>query len=388
MESFSRDHSSNLSRSSLNRQWKPLDLFRTASTQSLLRTGIAIAAAWIPLLVLCAFRGHTIFLSFLKDYASQSRLLLALPVLMLAERPLHSRLSRVAHHFETFVVPDEQRCQMQSAWASHERLRDSAVVRIVGVLLTYATAAWLSQYLSPGGSEFVSWWTGGGGFRWLTPAGTWAFFVSYPILAYYTYLWLWRQFLWARFLRSTSLLNLRLIAAHPDHLGGLGFLEASILGQLPFSFCVGLGLAGAVANRVLNEGYKLLAFRYLAPALIAAVLFVCIAPYFFFIRTLMLMRRRGMESYGAFAHAVGEQFEKKWLPQTNSLNEEVLSVPDFTATGNLFAVVHNIDEIRVIPVGAVDVYAIVVAALIPAIPVVIGAIPINTLIKAAMKLLF
>ena len=151
---------------------------------------------------------------------------------------------------------------------------------------------------------------GGAGFKSFSPAGMWVFFVSYPILGYYTLLWLWRQLLWARFLRSTSLLHLRLIAAHPDHLGGLGFLEASMLGQLPFSFCLGLSLAGAVANRVLNEGHPLLSFRYLALALIVAVLFVCIAPYLFFTRFLMLMRRRGMQP-----------MEPSLMPWANSLRK-------------------------------------------------------------------
>ena len=95
-------------------------------------------------------------------------------------------------------------------WNSCESLRNSKLVRILIVVLTYATAAFLSQYLSPTGSEFVSWWKGGPGFRTFSLAGTWAFFVSYPVLVYFTYLWIWRQFLWARFLRSTTQLQLNL----------------------------------------------------------------------------------------------------------------------------------------------------------------------------------
>ena len=49
---------------------------------------------------------------------------------------------------------------------------------------------------------------------------------------------------------------------------------------------------------------------------------------------------------------------------------------------------HNIDDIRIIPAGAVNLYAIIAAALIPALPVVIAAIPFNTLIRAAMGFLF
>jgi hypothetical protein len=258
---------------------------------------------------------------------------------------------------------------------------------VILLLATYAIAVWLSEFLQPEGSEFLSWWKGGDGFRFFSLAGTWAIFISYPILGYLTLLWIWRQVVWARFLRSTTLLNLRLIAAHPDHLGGLGFLEASLLGQLPFSFCLGVGLAGAVANRVMYEGQKVIAYRFLAPFLIAAALLISVAPYFFFTPTLMQMRRRGMLKYGFLAHAVGEQFEQKWLDREDSLTEDVLTVPDFTATGNLYGIARNIEEIRIVPVAKINVYLFVIAALIPFIPVVIGVIPFNILLRAAMKLL-
>jgi hypothetical protein len=367
--------------------WRLLDLFRDATAPMLIRAAIAVAIAWVPLAVFSAFQGHEAFLSFLTDFASQSRFLIVVPVLILGERPIHARYAQVAHHFEISLVADNEQPRFHSQWRSYEKLKDSTAIRVILLLVTYALAGWLSEFLSPEGSEFLNWWKGGGGFRFLSLAGTWALFVSYPILVYLTLLWIWRQIIWARFLRSTTLLNLRLIAAHPDHLGGLGFLEASLLGQLSFSFCLGVGLAGAIANRVFYEGQKVLAYRFLAPVLIAAALLISVAPYFFFTPTLMQMRRRGMLRYGALAHAVGEQFEQKWLDRANSLNEEVLAAPDFSATGDLYAVVHNIEEIRVVPVAAINVYMFVIAALVPCIPVVIAAIPFDVLLKAALKLL-
>ena len=240
--------------------------FPDRQSRTLTRTFIAVAVAWIPLAVLSALRGGTSFLSFLTDYATQSRFLLILPVLILAEPQLRERLALVAHHFEADLVPRDQWPEFQANWNSCERLRDSGLARAVIILLVGATAVFLSRYLSPSGSEFVDWWRGGTGFKSFSLAGVWAFFVSYPILVYFTFLWIWRQLLWARFLRSTTRLKLALIAAHPDHLGGLGFLEASILGQIPFSFCIGVGLAGAIANRVLHHGYPLMSYRFLAPA--------------------------------------------------------------------------------------------------------------------------
>jgi hypothetical protein len=364
-----------------------LDLFRDATAPMLIRAAIIAAVAWVPSAILSAFQGMPAFLSFLTDYAVLSRFLIIIPVLILAERPLDARYALVAHHFEMSLVAEHQRFRFESLWASYERLKDSSAIKVILLLVTYALAGWLSKFLHPEGFEFLNWWKGGGGFSFFSLAGTWAFFISYPILVYLTILWIWRQMMWARFLRGTTLLKLRLIAVHPDHLGGLGFLEAALLAQLPFSFCLGVGLAGAIANRVFHEGQQVFAYRFLAPVLIAVALLIAATPYFFFTPTLIQMRRRGMLKYGALARAVGEQFEHKWLDREDGLNEEVLGTSDFASTRNLYGVVDYIDEIRVVPVAAINVYLFVIAALIPCIPVVIAAIPFNVLMKVVMKLL-
>ena len=373
---------------SLSRPQLLLDLFRTASSQTLAWTAVAVAVAWVPLAVLSSLHGAGLFRSFLTDYATQSRFLIIIPVLILSAPNLHQRRSQVAQHIEDFLVPGDQYAKFHEDWTSTDALRNSWLARFLIAVLVYGTVIWLDQYLSPEGVEFTAWWKGGRGLQFMSPAGTWAASVSYPILFYLGFLWLWRQLLWLRFLRTTTRLNLQLVAAHPDGLGGLGFLEGALRGQLPFAFCLGVGMAGAVANRVFHDGQKLVAFRHLPVILISVVLLVCAAPYFLFTSTLMRMRRHGILSYGAFARAVGEQFEKKWLHRADSLDEDVLTVPDFSTTTDLYGVVNNINNIRVIPVGLVDLYALIFVALIPAIPIVIASIPFDTVIRDAMKLMF
>jgi hypothetical protein len=367
--------------------WRFLDLIRHASSTTLIRAAIAAAVAWLPLAVLSAFRGAHVFLSFLTDYAALTRFLIIVPILILGDQPLHARYALVAHHFEATMVADDEKARFNSQWSSHETLKDSVILRVILILGSFAIAAWLSEYLHPEGSEFLDWSRGGGGFRSFSLAATWEILVSYPILAYFTLHWLWKQIIWSRFLRSTTLLNLRLIAVHPDHLGGLGFLEASLLAQLPFSFCLGVGLAGAIANRVFHEGQKVMAYRFLAPVLIGVALLISIAPYFLFVPTLIQMRRKGMLKYGALARAVGEKFEERWLGRDDRLPDDVLTSTDFASTRNLFGIVDYIDDISVVPVSLINVYLFIIAALIPCIPVVIAAIPFSILMKLAMKLL-
>ncbi len=52
-------------------------------------------------------------------------------------------------------------------------------------------------------------------------AGWWHLLVSLPLLLILFFGWIWRLALWARFLFLMSRLNLRLIPAHPDNVGGL-----------------------------------------------------------------------------------------------------------------------------------------------------------------------
>src|SRR5271170_722199 len=172
--------------------WRPLDLFRDATTPVLVRTAIAVAVAWIPLAIFSAIHGQAALLSFLTDFATQSRFLIIVPVLILGDRPIHARYAEVAHHFEISLVTDNEQPRFQSYWKSYEKLIGSPTVRVLLLLVTYALAGWLSEYLRPEGSEFLLWWRGGFGFRSFSLAGTWALFVSYPILVYLTLLWIWR----------------------------------------------------------------------------------------------------------------------------------------------------------------------------------------------------
>ena len=48
----------------------------------------------------------------------------------------------------------------------------------------------------------------------------------------------------------------------------------------------------------------------------------------------------------------------------------------------------NLNDISVVPVNRVDLYALLLAAFIPTIPVVIGSIPFDVVARAALKMLF
>jgi hypothetical protein len=387
MEGLVQDHSTRAAHHLLTRTWRFMDLLHNASARELFFVAAAVAVVWLPPALLSAVRGWAEFRSFITDCASQSRFLIILPVLILAAPMVSVRLVMVRRELEEFVPPG-QLPKYQSCWNSFQRLGNSRVIQGMIVLLIYAVVVWLGSHLDPHGAEVVSWWRGGGwSFGWFSPAGTWAAFVSYPILIYFTVLWLWRQLLWTRFMLSMAHMDLGLIAAHPDGLGGIGFLGSALRGQRPFSFCMGVAMAGAVANRIIHGGQKLTSFGPVAAVLAVAVLLVCVAPYFAFTPLLIQVRRRGILSYGSLARAAGEQFEKKWLHLPESDHEKLLAASDFESINNLYGVVGNINDIGTIPVSRIDLYMLLAVAFVPAIPVVLGSIPLETIARAVLKML-
>src|SRR5579883_1457083 len=67
------------------------------------RAIIAASVTWVPLLLLSALQGrafgHEVPVSFVRDFSTYTRFLLAIPLLLLAENILAPRIAETAKHF-------------------------------------------------------------------------------------------------------------------------------------------------------------------------------------------------------------------------------------------------------------------------------------------------
>jgi len=88
----------------------------------------------------------------------------------------------------------------------------------------------------------------------------------------------------------------------------------------------------------------------------------------------------------ALANQVGQAFERKWLDQKSE--HSALDKPDFSATTDLFSIVANVHAIRFVPVDLKDLTTIVVAMLLPFVPVVLLAFPLDAIWAQIKSLLF
>ena len=106
------------------------------------RTIIIAMIAWLPLLMLSVLEGNawggTALVPFLKDFEAQTRFLVALPILILAEFVVHQRMRHLIEQFlERKLIPESGASQFEAAIASAFRLRNSVLAEVLLIAFVY-----------------------------------------------------------------------------------------------------------------------------------------------------------------------------------------------------------------------------------------------------------
>lgn len=355
------------------------------------RAALVVAiVGWVPLLLLSILQdviyGGQAASSFLSDFAIHARSLFVVPALVIAEVDSLPRLRDIPRHLlNAGFIPDPERPKVENALLSISKLLHNRGVDVVVILLAVAISVTIGLLVPS--DELLGWHSNALLYRGASLARWWHSLVSAPLLLVLLVAWVWRIILWARFLWAVSQVNLRLVATHPDGAGGIMFLVTSIRAFWLHAFALGTLVAGTVANRVVHNGEPLTNFRMLLAALVATVLVMFVGPLIFFAPGLREARRVAMFKYGQLASEEGRIFEQKWMPQLGSLEHGVLEVPDFSATTDLFAVASNVYRMRDFPIDIRVVVSLLMVTLMPFIPVVLLAIPLDQLIRDIGNLL-
>jgi hypothetical protein len=354
------------------------------------RAIILAAIAWLPLLILAAIEGLALGAtpreSLLLDLSAYARYLVALPVLVFAEAACLPRLSGIARHFgESGLISDADRTRYEAAIASSAQLLDWRWVAWILVLVAYVWTVLMTQVLYP--SELSSWVARiTDGERALSLAGWWRLLVSQPLFLLLAVAWLWRAAVWGRFLWKVSRLDLQLVPAHPDLVGGLSFVSGSLSAFALISLAIGVTLAGSVAESIFIDRAMPSEFRAVPVFAVVVVLILFAAPLLVFGRALRSSRRRGMHAYGELAAAVGQRFERRWLGRRESVDDEALAVPDFSATTDLYALATNVRNMRSVVIDVRSLIPLVATSLLPFVLVIALAIPPKEILKLVARL--
>jgi len=368
---------------------KSLGLVKPDEPRVVSRALFGAAIAWIPLAILSIV--ETIIVSdssarwFFGDFAVHARYLVALPVLVLAERDGIPQLERIVRQFvETGLITDADRPGYHRAVTSTRRLLNSSYGDVIAIIAAYLAVIAISANAPAG---LIANWQRGG-FGYFSLAGWWHVCISLPLLLIIFFGWIWRLMLWGRFLFLTARLDLQLLPSHPDKVGGLSFVNTSLRGFRLISFGFGAVAAGAVADRVVYNGESLANFKGLVIGLIIFLLILFAGPLTVFVWRIRHAKWRGIFAYGVLANRLGREFEAKWLSAGTQVKRDVLEQPDFSATTDFYGVAANVYEMRDLPFALRDLIAPLVPALVPFAIVALFTIPIQVVIDSTIKLLF
>ena len=346
------------------------------------RALLVVAIGWLPLPIFTALSGDLLRTdwenSFLLDFSAHARFLLASPLLVLAEAACVPRLAVIAgHFFAAGLIAQADQPRYERALISTRYLTNSIVAQVTTIVLAYSLVAAL-LLLHP---QVPLWHGTAGPAGWsLSPAGWWALLISLPILMIQLLGWLWRMYLWARFLWLMSRIELRLIAAHPDRTAGLQFVGSSLKGFLVLGLALGVIVAGPVFDQVFHHQASLADFKYLIVGVVIFSIVLCAGPLLVFARRLLSEEYRGIFEYGALATKLGQQLEHKWM-NGRPVDPDALGVQDFSATADLDSITANVYAIRLAPLDRKNLLLLTAATLLPFLPTVLLTAPLEIILK-------
>jgi len=371
-------------------------IFRRAhlsgSALELLRRRVLIISlfAWLPLAVLSAIEGHLLGsqnLTFLRDVELHVRFLVALPVLILAELPVHRRLGSVVKCFlERGVVTQEDTPKFYAALGATMRARDSSWLEFALLVFTFTVGHWFWQHLIALGA--ATWYAAPDRTDiHLTLAGYWYSFVSIPIFQFILLRWYLRLVIWFLFLWRASRLNLHLLPTHPDRAGGIGFLGGISYAFGPILFAEGTMLAGLIASRIFYQGQTLTSFKVTIFVLTGFFVLVILGPLTMFTPHLARTKRNGLNEYGTVASVYVDEFDQKWICG-GAEGEEILGTADIQSLADLANSYEVVREMRLVPFALNDVARLAVVTLLPVLPLLLTIMPLEELLTRLLKVIF
>ncbi len=349
-----------------------------------------VLVGWVPLVVLSIIQGFIPESAgaavLITQVATHARYLIAAPLLVVAESMCAPQLDRIIRHFaESGIVAEQDVERLDGFVASTRRLLRHPIAEAAAIALAYSVV--LIGALTRPAFEPQTAATAGPVPHGTSLAVVWQMLVSFPILLVLFLGWFWRLALWVRLLWLISKFDLRLLPSHPDRCAGLGFLGHSLRAFAVVALAIATIVAGRAADMVLAGGRAPTAFIFLNAVLMATTILLFIAPLLTFTPTLSRVWREATFSYGAVAGRIGATFEGEWLtggkPASDPLDSQA-----FSATTDLYSVVSNVYAIRFAPVELKDVLVLAVAILLPFVPVLLLAVPLNVILTEVKGFFF
>lgn len=343
------------------------------------RVAFVLAILWVPLVAIRLIHDPGRLMQLILDYRLEARAIAAI-LLILAEPVMDSRFGMLIEHVhETHLLVGPDLEKMNHLLARLQRLRDSYLPEILFLVAVAVRGATSYRFIAEQTSGDLSFQNATG--LHLSVAGWYALLVDAPFIQFIALIVLWKWLLWTMFAFRLSRLNLRLVPSHPDENGGLGFLSISTQAFVPFAAALTTIIGASFRNEILNHGKHLVNFK--GPAIALGVILVATAllPLLFFVPRLLPLRRRGILQYSIIGHMQSFAFHDKWVNHGEEHEDEAMAAPEMSTLCDYNSAYKNVEDMYPIPVDKEALTGLAVAMLIPALPVILAEVPIQTVLQ-------
>lgn len=340
--------------------------------------GVALGAfLWIVLAALALVEGLSDQVFSLAVIGGHVRLLVVIPLFFLCESVLDPRLTGFVRTIvRSEVVSRTALPQLESEIARIARCKDAWLPEAI-FLLAAVLLAWIGPHLNLPGTSAA--YDPGRTADGMALTGQWYWMVCLTVFRFLMLRWVWRLALWSFFLWRLSRLELRLVPTHPDGAAGLGCLETAQTQFVPLILAISAVQSAAFAEE-LSAGTMAFEEIYSGIVLVLvvdAVLFL--GPLFIFAQKLWLTRVRGLGDYMSFAAHYVNDFDRKWLRAGGAPREDLLGTADLQSLADLNNSVSIVREMRWVPMSMRMLTEFVLAAVLPALPLLLFKYPLAEL---------
>jgi hypothetical protein len=346
--------------------------------------------AWLPLVpltLLSSTFAAGVHVPFLFDFEVHARLLVALPLMVVAELIVYVRMRAITSQFvERHIVTDELRPAFNNVISSAMRIRNSVSVEVALLALVVVAGPWIWRGTVALRSDtwYAAVTTSGAAY---TTAGQWYGFVSVPVFQFILLRWYYRLFIWFRFMFQVARLDLNLVPTHPDRCCGLGFLGNIAFAFAPLLMAHSALIAGFIANHIIHQGATLPDYKVELIAVVALLLLMVLGPLCVFTPQLNRARISGLRTYGRLASDYVTGFAQKWTEESTALREPLLGSADIQSLADLDNSFAIVKEMKLAPFGRETVLRFLVFIALPLAPLALTMFSLEELLKRLLSVL-
>ncbi len=333
------------------------------------RSFAIVLLTWLPLFILSALQGLAwgtrVDMNFLEDFATHSRFILVIPLLIFAEHSVDHRIKELtAQFFKSGIlgekdIPAYNRLKIMANKLSDSKWDDLVilVIVIVNIVIRWHRnvqhmSIWLVDPDLQGGH--ISW------------AGSWFVFLSLPVLQYILLRWLWRWIIWLIYFTKISRMPLQLSSAHPDKAGGIGFLGIPPAPFLQVTLAMAILVATTIAEKIVWSHDRLPEYYPVMIGFAVISIIINVLPLIVFIKPMAAQRRKGIFEYSTLIKNHHRHFDEKWLG--NKDVEPLLGSQDASSTTDLNSTFDTVMGMRIVPFNLRTMLSSILIVVFPMLP--------------------